>query len=176
MVQGEEGEWICSISEHTELVQGRELNDGLKWPYQNSLKEIQFFFYFRNSKFRKWPKTVKKWSKMTKSENFRPKFLKFFFRIDSECLKTYSKPKKSISKKISRWKFFFGTLPFFDQNGHIVKIFDQNFWKFFVSESIQNVSTHILNRKSWFRKKSRWKFYSGTLPFFRKWAHNENSR
>ena len=40
---------ICSISEHTELVQGRELNDGLKGPYQNSLKEGQnFFFRFRN--------------------------------------------------------------------------------------------------------------------------------
>ena len=27
---GQEEGWICSISEHTELVQGRELNDGLK--------------------------------------------------------------------------------------------------------------------------------------------------
>ena len=32
MMEEEEEEvgWICSISEHTELVQGRELNDGLK--------------------------------------------------------------------------------------------------------------------------------------------------
>ena len=50
-----------------------------------------------------WSKMVKndqKWSKMVKNEHFwKKKFEKnFFFQIDSECFKTYFKPKKLISK------------------------------------------------------------------------------
>ena len=108
-------------------------------------------FHFLTKIFKNGQKTVKKGQKWPKMKIIDHQFWNVF-RIDSEYLKTYSKPKKSISKKFSRWKFFSGTLPFFDQNGHIVKIFDQNFWIFF-SESIQNVSKRILNRKSWFRKK-----------------------
>ena len=136
-------------------------------------------FRFRNSKFRKGPKTVKKWSKMTKkwkfstkifdffsesiqnisrrilnrksrfrkkfpswkffsgttvfwpkwphSENFRPKFLKFFFGIDSECFKTYSKPKKLISKKNPVENFFWDSTIFWQKWPH-----NENFWSKFL--------------------------------------------
>ena len=40
---------------------------------------------------------------------FEKNFDKFFGGIDSEGFKTYFKPKKLVSKKISRWKFFSGT-------------------------------------------------------------------
>ena len=43
---------ICSLGEPDVLVKGRVLGDGLKWPHQNSLKEGQKNFRFRNSKFR----------------------------------------------------------------------------------------------------------------------------
>ena len=133
-------------------------------------------FHFLTKIFKNGQKTVKKGQKWPKMKIFRPKFLKkkFFFRIDSECFKTYFKPKKSISKIFSCWKFFSGTLPFFDENGHIVKIFDQICWNNFFSESIQNVSKRILNQKSWYRKNFLVEIFSGTLPFFRKWPHSEN--
>ena len=93
---------ICSLGEPDLVVKGRVLGDGLKWPYQNSLKDgRKNFFVFEIQNFengQKQSKNGQKWPKM--------------------------------------------------------KIFDQNFWKKnFFSESIQNVSKRILNRKSWFRKK-----------------------
>ena len=52
---------------------------------------------------------VKNDQKMIKNEHFRKKkFQIFFFQIDSECFKTYFKPKMLISKKIPHWKFFLG--------------------------------------------------------------------
>ena len=79
-------------------------------------------FSFFDRKSQKWPKNSQKWSKMTKSENFRPKFLK----------------------------------------------------KIFFSESIQNVSKRILNRKSRFRKFFPVENFSlGLYHFWRKWPKSE---
>ena len=48
-------------------------------------------------------------TKMVKKWKFSKKiFKKNFFEIDSECSKTYFKPKKLVSKKITPW-FFSGT-------------------------------------------------------------------
>ena len=80
---------------------------------------------------------------MTKNENFSTKIFEiFFFRIDSECFKTYFKPKMWISKKFSRWKFFSGTLPFFRKWPH-GENFRPKFCKNIFSQSIQNVSKRI---------------------------------
>ena len=124
-------------------------------------------FSFFDRKSQKWPKNSQNGQKMTKRENFRPKFLKFFiFRIDSECLKTYSKPKKSISKNFFLWKFFPGTLPLFDQNGHLVKIFDQNFWIFFFRNDSECFKTYTKPKKLISKNFPVENFFSGTLPFF----------
>ena len=146
-------------------------NDRIKIP----LKRVNLFFRFRNSKFRKWPKTVKNVQTWPKMKTFDQSYL-IFFRINSECLKTYFKSKKSISKIFSRWKFFSGTLPFSDENGHMVKIFDQNCW-FFFQNRFRMFQKHILNRKSWFRKNVPVENFSlGLYRFFRKWPHCENTR
>ena len=66
----EQVEWICSISEHTELVQGRVINDTLK-----NLKKyfwkggIKFFFeknFFRPKNFKKLSFLVIFWQKFSK--------------------------------------------------------------------------------------------------------------
>ena len=57
---------------------------------------------------------------------------------------------------------------------------NEHFWKKnfenFFSKSIQNVSKRILNRKSWFRKKSRWNFFLELNHFWQKWPKSENFR
>ena len=86
-------------------------------------QKVDFENYFPMKNFL-WDSTIF-WRKCLHSENFRPNFLgkKSFFRIESECFKTDSKPKKLMSKKIPL-KFFLGLYHFFE-NGHIVKIPDK---------------------------------------------------
>ena len=121
--------WICSFGELDLIFKGRVLSDGLKSTYQNTLKEGQFLSF---SKFKtsKMAKNSQKWSKIAKKENFRPKFLNFFSESNQNVSKRILNRKNRFQKIFSVQNFSLG-LPFFDENGYIVKIFDQNFWFFF---------------------------------------------
>ena len=130
------------------------------------------FFHFLTENLKNGQKTVKMVKKWPNVKIFDQNFWNFLF---SESIQNVSKRilnrKSRFRKKISLWKFFSGTLPFFDQNGHLVKIFDQNFWKknSFRTDS-ECFKTYFKPIKSISKKLSRWKALSRTPPFLTKMA------
>ena len=104
--------------------------------------------------------------------------VKFFWvGIDSKCFETYFKLKISESTIFSSVNFFLWDSVFFGQNGQNSKKRQRQkilVEKFFWSESIQNVSKRILNRKSRNLKFFPCKFFSWDYNVFRpKWWKND---
>ena len=93
-------------------------------------------------------------------------FRKIFFGIDSECFKTYFKPKKLISKKFSPWNFFLGLNHFLTKMAKkwkFSKKISNFFWNRF--RMFQNVFS---TEKVDFEKIFPVEFFPWTLPFFDK--------
>ena len=111
-------------------------------------------------------KMTKIMKKLTESKNFGRKI--FWVGIDSECFKTYFKPKILKSNIFSRLVFLLGLCRFLPDMTKVVKKWQSKKFSriFFSSESIQNVSKRILNWKSRNRKFFPvWNYFRGTLFF-----------
>ena len=72
---------------------------------------------------------------MTKNENFRKIFKKFFFEIDSEWFETCFKTKILISKKFLVENYFWDIVIFFDENGKKPKLKNK------IAELVRSVGT-----------------------------------
>ena len=92
--------------------------------------------------------------------------------IDTDCIKTYFKPKISKSKFSLALNFSWGLCHFLATMTKIDEIWQSQkiLVEIFLSKSIQTVSKCILNRKSRNRKLFHVNFFLWTLSFFTKTA------
>ena len=159
--------WICSISEHTELVQGRVINDTLK-----NLKKyfwkggIKFFFeknFFRPKNFKKLSFLVifwQKFSKVTEPEELsshRVVYVSGKWPYWSRWNDDQNFFSFFLAKKVKNGQKW----PKNEQKWSKMNIFEKKISEIFFFKSIQNVLKRILNRKNWYRKIFPLKIFSG---------------